>query len=79
MPLHNAEEYGTNADGSQNADYCVYCYKDGAFTKECTMDEMIEYSAGYAEMAGMTKEEALVYAKEVFPTLKRWKSKIAED
>ncbi|MBR6920026.1 MAG: zinc ribbon domain-containing protein, partial [Bacteroidales bacterium] len=41
MPL-TEEMLGTNADGSKNGDYCSYCYKDGAFTNDCTMDEMIE-------------------------------------
>ena len=30
MPLTD-EVLGTNADGSKNEDYCMYCYKDGKF------------------------------------------------
>ena len=41
MPLTN-EILGTNADGSKNENYCIYCYKDGKFTQDCTMDEMIK-------------------------------------
>ena len=41
MPLTD-EVLGTNADGSKNEDYCMYCYKDGKFLQDCTMDEMIE-------------------------------------
>ena len=29
MPL-SEEVLGTNADGSKNEEYCIYCYKDGA-------------------------------------------------
>ena len=29
MPL-TPEILGTNADGSKNEEYCIYCYKDGA-------------------------------------------------
>ena len=29
MPLTREEDFGTNADGSVNYDYCQYCYKDG--------------------------------------------------
>ena len=36
MPL-NPEVLGTNADGSKNEDYCTYCYQNGAFASECTM------------------------------------------
>ena len=31
MPLTD-EVLGTNADGSKSEEYCIYCYKDGAFT-----------------------------------------------
>ena len=30
MPLTD-EVLGTNADGSKNEDYCMYCYRDGKF------------------------------------------------
>jgi hypothetical protein len=40
MPL-NDHVLGTNADGSKNEDYCMYCYRDGKFLQECTMEEMI--------------------------------------
>ena len=42
MPL-TEEVLGTNADGTKNEDYCMYCYKDGQFLQDCTMDEMIEH------------------------------------
>ena len=44
MPLTN-DVLGTNADGSKNEDYCMYCYKDGRFLQDCTMEEMIEHCA----------------------------------
>ena len=47
MPL-TEELLGTNADGSKNEDYCIYCYKDGKFLQDCTMDEMIEHCAHQA-------------------------------
>ena len=73
MPLFAEEHIGTNADGSQNNDYCVYCFKDGAFTNNMTLEETIADSVNYAKEAGMTKEAMLAHAKEVLPTLKRWK------
>ena len=42
MPLTN-EVLGTNADGSKNEEYCMYCYKDGKFLQDCTMDEMMYF------------------------------------
>ena len=35
MPLTD-ENRGTNADGSNSEDYCVYCYKKGEFTQDFT-------------------------------------------
>ena len=46
MPLTD-EILGTNADGSKNEDYCMYCYKDGKFLQDCTMEEMIEHCAQF--------------------------------
>ena len=43
MPIDEST-FGTEADGSKNQDYCLYCYKNGHFTKDCTMDEMIEFN-----------------------------------
>lgn len=36
------EEYGKNADGSVCHDFCRYCWTDGHFSKNETMEEMIE-------------------------------------
>ena len=41
MPLADPGLFGTNADGTPNTEYCLYCYKDGDFTADLTMDEMI--------------------------------------
>ena len=78
MPLTD-QVLGTNADGSKNEDYCIYCYKDGAFTKDFTMDEMIEFCAQFVDEVNknmpkpMTKEEYKGMMRQYFPTLKRWK------
>ena len=45
MPLTKTEDFGTEKDGKLSEDYCVYCYKDGAFTADCTMEEMIDFCA----------------------------------
>jgi len=78
MPLENDEMKGTNADGSKSEDYCMYCYKDGAFTQEMTMDEMIEVNLTYLDEwnkssgRNMTIDEAREELKVFMPTLKRW-------
>ncbi len=78
MPL-NEEVLGTNTDGSKNQDYCIYCYKDGKFLQDCTMDEMIEHCAQFVDEVNkqlpkpMTKDEYKQMMQGYFPLLKRWK------
>ncbi|MDR2917571.1 MAG: zinc ribbon domain-containing protein [Tannerella sp.] len=78
MPMRAAEEFGTNADNSQNQEYCTYCYKGGAFTNDVTMDEMIEINLKYLDVYNkdaevkVTEGEAREQMKQYFPTLKRW-------
>ena len=71
MPL-TEEVLGTNADGTKNEDYCMYCYKDGKFLQDCTMEEMIEHCAQGLEKP-ITKEEYIGMMKSYFPQLKRWR------
>lgn len=74
MPIDKDEIIGTNADGSKNNDYCIYCYKDGKFTDNLsTLEEYTEFSLQFAEQVGMTKEEMREHCNRVLPTLKRWK------
>lgn len=78
MPL-SQEHYSKNADGSVNTEYCAYCYKDGVFTSDVSMEGMIEQCLTYIDEFNtdsekkMTKEEAREQMKQFFPMLKRWK------
>lgn len=76
MPMQKSEDFGTEKDGGKNEDYCVYCYKDGGFTAEITMDEMIAFCAEHISDwdMKMTKEEAIAMMGESFPKLKRWQT-----
>ncbi|NDV45753.1 transcriptional regulator [Paludibacter sp. 221] len=79
MPMRTADDFGTNAAGTLNQEYCVYCYKNGAFTQDITMNEMIEHNLNYLDEFNknsdtkFSKEEARKEMREYFPTLKRWK------
>jgi len=76
MPIQKSEDFGTDKDGGKNENYCVYCYKDGAFTADVTMDEMIAFCAEHVDDwdMKMTKEEAIAMMREHFPKLKRWQT-----
>ena len=47
MPFEKLEQFGTNADGSVNRDYCIYCYKDGKFIDDVSMEEYIDMCSQY--------------------------------
>ncbi|MDR2514233.1 MAG: zinc ribbon domain-containing protein [Christensenellaceae bacterium] len=73
MPL-NEELLGSNADGSKNPDYCLYCYEKGAFKQDCTMEEMIEFCAPHMAAGGKMSEQAAREAmRGFFPQMKRWR------
>ncbi len=83
MPLEE-KTCGTNADGSKSKDYCMYCYKDGAFTGDFTMEEMVEYCSMFVEEYNKNTGQNLTACqyKEVlrqfYPSLKRWKGDDAD-
>lgn len=74
MILSSADECGHEADGSVTEDFCRWCYDDGAYTYETTMDDMIEECAPrMAEGMGRPVEEVVSLLGAVLPTLKRWR------
>ena len=77
MPMTTTAEFGTEADGSPNRDYCTYCYQNGSFGEEKTMEEVIEICIPFSLEAGLYKdaESARKAMMQYFPTLKRWAKK----
>ena len=74
MPLTSENMYSTEKDGTVNADYCKWCYKDGEFIEKCSMEEFIDKCSQFGKQAGMTNEQMKEYCTKLFPTLKRWKN-----
>jgi hypothetical protein len=74
MPLDDEKLYGTNADGTKNEDYCIYCYKDGEFTSDMSMDEMMDFCIDkmIEVHPDIDEEQANAMMNEIFPKLKRW-------
>ena len=79
MPMTSSGDCGTNADGSTNFDYCKFCFSDGKFQQECTMNEMIEHCLQFTDEVNknmpkpMTKDEYRQMMHSFFPMLKRWR------
>ncbi len=66
-------EYGTDAKGQPDEHYCKWCYEQGKYTYDTTMDEMIEDCAPrLAKNTGMSEDEAVSLMGAVLPHLKRW-------
>lgn len=74
MPM-SEDQYGKQADGKVCDQYCIYCYQDGKFAQECTMEEMADFCAPFQVEAGISKtvEEGKEQLMSYFPTLERWK------
>lgn len=78
MPMETDVMKGTEKDGSKSEMYCSYCYKDGAFEQDISMEEMIEINLKYIDEWNkennqkFTVAEAREQLKEFMPSLKRW-------
>ena len=75
MPIEEKELKGINKDGSKNQEYCTYCYQNGEFTSQVTMEEMVEICIPPTLKEDVYKdaETARKSMMEFFPKLKRWK------
>lgn len=74
MPLNDGL-YGKNADGSQNSEYCKYCFPYGKFSSQETIEKMIESCISFMleDGACKTEGEARKMLSNQMPKLKRWK------
>lgn len=73
MPMEDEKLLGTNEDLTQNPEYCTYCYQEGKFTSDITMDQMIEICIPHMVKEGMVEQEARTMISGLLPNLKRWK------
>lgn len=75
MPLGTPGYYGTDADGTENKDWCKFCYQNGAFMEpDLTMQGMIDRSVHFmAANLQFSEQEARQMSESVIPTLKRWR------
>ncbi len=73
MPISSVDQLGKNKDGSINQDYCKYCYDNGEFIDNVSMEKYIEMCSQFGAQAGMTNDEMKEFCTKLFPILKRWK------
>ncbi|TQV73988.1 transcriptional regulator [Aliikangiella marina] len=76
MPM-SAEfgNFGTEADGASNFEFCSICYQSGHFVNpNQTLAEMIASSVDNMTCElGMPVDQATQLANDFIPTLKRWR------
>lgn len=78
MDLKTLDDFGKNADDSIKGDYCKYCFQEGSFTHNRTIDEMVEFNLKFLDEynkekgLNFTPDEARVELKAFLKTLKRW-------
>lgn len=77
MHMRRSDDFGTNLDGTTNQEYCTYCYQNGEFIEDCTMEEMIDNNLKFFDefkdiKIEFTKEEAKEKMQNVVAYLKRW-------
>lgn len=69
MPLEEGV-FGTEKDGAKSSEYCKFCYENGAFTNDFTVEEMAAHCMQFMDDdEKFTVEEGVEYLKN----LKRWK------
>lgn len=66
--------FGTNADGSENREYCRFCWEKGIFVEpELTRAGMIEKTASHlVRVMQYSETKAAELANQLIPPLKRW-------
>ncbi len=72
MPI-TVEQMGRSPDGTINEHYCKWCWDNGDFLNDCSMEEMIEQCLPH--MPAGDPEANRKFLAELLPTLDRWKGK----
>jgi hypothetical protein len=75
MPIDASfNNLGTDAECSPVSEFCMFCYKDGAFTNpDQTVDGMVQTSINFMiANLGFTAEQASEMSNDVIRKLKRW-------
>ena len=69
--------FGNNRDGSRNAEYCMFCFHQGAFTQpSLTLERMVAMSIdSMTREQGIPELKARELANSVIPKLRRWQKR----
>lgn len=73
MELSDESFYGKNSDGSKNTQYCKYCFPNGSFSKDETLEEMVESCIPFRIKNYPDEETARTHITRDLLLLDRWK------
>lgn len=74
MPIEDDQVKGTNSDNSLNDEYCIFCYENGEFIEDRTLEEEIEHLIPmYIDNRPISADEARIKIRNILKDLKRWK------
>lgn len=73
MDIIDNKHRGTNKDKTLSEDYCTYCFQNGDFLHDDTIEQKVEKCIEFH--VDETTDETIAREKllKYFPTLKRWK------
>lgn len=74
IPLTEEKLYGTEKGGRKSTEYCIHCYKEGAFLDgDITMEEMIDFCVAVLVREGEEEKNSRSMLETAIPHLKRWR------
>ena len=65
---------GREVDGSFHEKYCKWCWADGQFVQNCSMEDMVEHCIPHMPLGQSDPEVCRAYMRGLLPTLERWKT-----
>ncbi|TWI76753.1 putative zinc ribbon protein [Desulfobotulus alkaliphilus] len=75
MPITEDPLKGTEKNGAMTSEFCTYCYQEGSFTQDVTMEKMIEVCVPHMVASGMEEKAARALLEKTLPNLGRWHGK----
>ncbi len=76
MPMGDTDEkYGLEKDGTKSKDFCSFCYENGEFKHNVTLNEMMDMLLPFMlqHNSNLKEEDARNMLNQHLPNLKRWK------
>jgi len=74
MAMQDESNFGKNSDGSKSDKYCKYCYPNGNFSKDESLEEMVESCIPFRLNDYSDEKTARECLTKQISQLERWKT-----